>query len=119
MCSHYDYIYKTIKDTLEEEANVEEELAELKAYIYNPNNDVINNVTFLDETNIATIISDHYKLLNVNIPVESFENGEVDGIVDSINQILLYESMQKNGMNREDIAFICEVNKKIDMEECI
>jgi len=119
MCSHYDYIYKTIKDTLEEEANVEEELAELKAYIYNPNNDVINNVTFLDETNIATIISDHYKLLNVNIPVESFENGEVDSIVDSINQILLYEAMQKNGMNREDIAFICEVNKKIDMEECI
>ena len=119
MYSHYDYIYKTLKDSVGEDGDANQELLDLKEFIYNPNNDVINNITFLDESNIATIISDHYKLLNVNVPVESFENGEVDSIVDNINQILLFDALKRNNINREDIAFICEVNKKIDMEECI
>lgn len=119
MYSHYDYIYQTLKDNVGEEGDADQELNDLKEFIYNPNNDVINNIPFLDESNIATIISDHYKLLNVNIPVESFENGEVDSIVDNINQILLFDALKRNDINREDIAFICEVNKKIDMEECI
>ena len=119
MYSHYDYIYKTIKEKVGEEGNVDEDWNALKEFIYNPNNDVINNITFLDETNIATIISDHYKLLNINIPVENFENGEVDSIVDNINQILLFDSLKRNNIKVEDVAFICEVNKKIDMEECI
>lgn len=117
--SHYDYVYKALKDNLLEGETVEEELSKLKEFIYNPNNDVINNITFLDETSIATIISDHYKLLNVNIPVESFESGDIDSSVLNIEQILLFDSLKKNNINKEDVAFICEVNKKIDMEEYI
>lgn len=117
--SNYNYMIKLLTKenpsiTLEE---VQKTILDLKEFIYSPYNTIINNITITEEKNIPFIITDCYKLLNINITSENLnDNSSIDNMLDNIRIIDYSNILKRQQMDVGDIDYIIqidEINKKI------
>lgn len=108
--SNYLVFRKIFKDDKGDisDIDINQALFEMREFILSPYNNIINNITIGISKDIPLVISDRYKLLNFNIPIDSIA-GNVDGVIDNVYKIILYNKINDGGLEISDIMFINNV----------
>ncbi len=107
---------KLLKEENEEITNqeIDDKLKELKEFILYPNNNIINNITISDNSDIVTIILDKYKLMNINITGEQLEDTNIDSLISLVNKVLVNHYINSSNQSFEKINDACELKKVLD-----
>lgn len=114
-CSYYNYLIpcliKNNKTITQEE--MDEKIAELQEFINSPYNTLINNITILEDKDIALIIKDRYKLLGFTLEREDISPQTVDTLISTLEDI-------KTGINIKNIGIdINEINEMINLKKTL
>ena len=118
--SNYLYFVARTKE-LEDGADINEinkRYEELKFLVYNRNNYMLlSNLALLDERQIKQIISDKYTLENINIPMDSLTEDNIEKTIKDIDMLIDYEYFKLSGLKVEDIDLYIEYAKVKEKEE--
>lgn len=110
---YYEYMISCMikhqEDILQDE--MEQEIEKLKNFLNNPYNTIINNISFLEEKDIALIIKDRYKLLNFVIEKDNLDTGNLDSLISIVEDIQTNISLYNVGMNIKDIERLLKIQK--------
>lgn len=112
--SFYTYAYNIIKEHYREDTDVEieEELQELIKFIDQPYKVMLNNIKLIEEPNITSIISNRYKILNINVEKEDLEEN-LDSLMEDVEKIVNFNNIQRSNININNIEFIEKVKPMI------
>lgn len=115
--SFYTYSYNIIKEHYkdEPEVNVAAELQDLIDFINQPYKVMLNNIKLVEEPNIVSIISNKYKILNINIEEADLEEN-LEGLIADVERIVNKSNISRSGLKLNDIEFI-ETVKPIVMKK--
>ena len=115
--SFYNYTYKLVKKHFEDDPDVDtdEEIERLQAFIDQPYKVMLNNIKSIEEPDITSIISNRYKVLNINLEKEDLEEN-LDTLLSDAEKIVTCNNIRKSGLKDSDIEFVEKVialrNKK-------
>ena len=76
-----------------------------------PTHTLINNITIMEEKNMATIIKDRYKLLNFKVEKEDLELGNIDNLISTLELIKKGFDIKDSGLEVETLEEIIELKK--------
>ena len=109
--SFYNYTYKLIKKHYEDDSDVDvdEEFARLQAFIDQPYKVMLNNIKSIEEPEITSIVSNRYKILNINLEKEDIEEN-LDTLLSDAEKIVNYNNIKRSGLSFSDIEFVEKVN---------
>lgn len=111
--SFHNYISKTIikenPDITQDE--IEKEIIELEEFIKSPYNTFINNITILEEKDIAMIIKDRYSLLGFTIEKEQVDEENLDNIIATLEIIQMNINIKRSGLTVEKIGNLMDFQK--------
>ena len=82
----------------------------------NPYNNIINNITILEENDIAMIIKDRYKLLKFNIDKDDFNGKKVDNMISTLEHIVIDYNLKKANLKIQDIEEILEIKQALKLQ---
>lgn len=112
--SFYTYAYKLVKEQYkDEDVDVTEELQGLIDFINQPYKVMLNNINLAEEPDITSIISNRYKILNINLEQEDLEEN-LDTLMEDVEKIVDYYNIKKSNLNVDDIAFIEKVKPMLE-----
>lgn len=109
--SYYNYLTGCMIEnnkTITQE-KMDEQIKKLDEFLKNPYNNIINNLTFTDEKDIAMVIKDRYKLLNFNIKQEDFNIKNVDNLIATLENIVTSFYLKKTGLEVKKIEEILQI----------
>lgn len=114
--SFYTYAYKLVKDYYkdDEDVNISDELQGLIDFINQPYKVMLNNIKLIEEPDIKSIISNRYKILNINLEKEDLEEDSIESLIEDVEKIVNYNNINKCDLNIDDIAFIEKVKPMIE-----
>lgn len=116
--SFYTYAYQLIKERYKnDDIDPVEELQVLLDFINQPYKVMLNNMKLAEEPEIASIISNRYKILNIKLEKEDLEPDSIDAYTENIEKIVNYHNIVRSGLNVDDIAFIEKVKPMIEKIE--
>lgn len=106
--SYYDYLVEVIKkNNIEKEEDMKEEIKKLDVLLKYPYNTIINNISIIEEKNLKMIISDKYKLMNINIEQDDLDVSNIDNLITIVSNILLFKEIEDSKTTTEEISFLC------------
>lgn len=108
-----DVMIKHNKTITQEE--IDEQVKKLDEFLTNPYNTLINNLTILDEKDVALIIKDRYKLLEFIIERQDLEESNLETLMDTLEQIILGLNMKRVDIEPNDIENIFEIKKLLKL----
>lgn len=111
--SYYGYLVNCIirnNETITQE-EIDVIISNLDDFLKNPYNTIINNLTILEEKDVAIIIKDRYKLLNFMIEKEDISLNNVDNLVSTLDIIEKSFCMKRVGLTPELIEEILRLRK--------
>lgn len=115
---YYDFLVESMikndKEITQEEIN--EKIKRLDRFIKNPYNNLINNITFLEDKNMAMIIKDRYKLLNFNVEIEDFNEGNIESLISTLENIQIYFNMKKAKIKVEEMEQMVKIKKLLNLK---
>ena len=113
--SYYTYAYNLVKEHYKDDEmfDVESELKELIEFIDQPYKVMVNNIKLVEEPNIASIIANRYKILNINIEVENLEEENIESYIADVEKIVNYHNILRSGINLDDVTFVENVKPMI------
>lgn len=117
--SYYNYLTKIIienNNTISQD-KIDELIIGLDEFLKNPYNNIINNITILEENDIAMIIKDRYKLLNFNIEKEDFSVKNVNNLINTLEHIVIAYNLKKSNLKIQDIEEIIELMQALKIQE--
>ena len=94
---------------LKEFFNDDSKINEFAYFVLNPNNNIINNLTMLEEREIDTIIVDNYKLFNVNISKEALSKDNLDSLINDLEKIIINYRIKNLGIDVEELKNVKEI----------
>lgn len=103
---------KNQEDISQEEMDLK--IEELKEFLNNPYNTIINNISFLEEKDIVLIIKDRYKLLDFMIEKDDLDINNLDSLISTIEDIQMNINLYKSGINIKDIEQMQKMKKIIN-----
>ena len=111
--SFYKYLVGVIIEHDKEitQSEIDDFLKEFIEYVKFPYFTILNNITILDEKDIALIIKDRYKLLNFNIEKEDITENNLDNLLTDLEKIKMINNIRKAGLSVEEIQNLCEYKK--------
>lgn len=80
-------------------------------FIFNPNNDFLRETNALVEYNLTNIISEKYKLLDLNVTEESINKDNIDATLDILRYINLIQNISKSNISLNTIYNIYQMTK--------
>ncbi len=83
-------------------------------FLTNPHNNVLKNIKFSADSNVAMIIMDHYKLLEINLTEEGLGFEEIDNLTKALYVILNSYILDNAGLTIEFILDLFESKKLIE-----
>ncbi|MGN1338372.1 MAG: hypothetical protein ACI4WW_07860 [Candidatus Coprovivens sp.] len=83
-------------------------------YVDNPNVNVLKNVKFCSDTDVAMLIVDHYKMLNIDIDKDMLNLDNIDELIKLVNIIVYNSYLNKCGMNIDVILSLFESKRLIE-----
>ena len=92
---------------------IDELIKELDEFLKSPYNNIINNVTILEENDIAMIIKDRYKLLNFNIEKEDFSAKNTNNLIKTLENIIIARNIEKVNLKIQNIKEIIELKQAL------
>ncbi len=109
--SFYNYTYKLIKKHFEDDpdVDVDEEFERLQAFIDQPYKVMLNNIKSIEEPEITSIVSNRYKILNINLEKEDIEEN-LETLLSDTEKIVNYNNIKRSGLSFSDIEFVEKVN---------
>ncbi len=115
----YDYykknaIRKVFGITTYEEITKNSE--EFDLFAMDPTNIIIHGVRLFEDSNIAKVIMNKYRLDNINISEEDIEQDNLDGILEKINLVLRVNEIENSPTTVEKIWFMSQIEKIIALE---
>lgn len=115
--SYYNYLANCIIENNKNisQEKIDEQAKKINEFINNPYNNIINNLTILDETDIAMIIKDRYKLLNFNIKQEDFSAKNIESLIKILENILINFNIKRVGLKVQDIKELIEIKQTIKL----
>lgn len=113
--SFYTYAYKLIKEYYKDDTDIDitEELQGLIDFINQPYKVMLNNIKLAEEPDIKSIISNRYKILNINLEQEDLDELNIDSLIEDVQKIADYYNIKKSDLNMDDVAFITKVKPMI------
>ena len=113
---YYEYMIscmiKNQEDISQEEMDLK--IEELKEFLNNPYNTIINNIGFLEEKDVLLIIKDRYKLLDFMIEKDDLDINNLDSLISTIEDIQMNINLYKSGINIKDIEQMQKIQKIIN-----
>ena len=115
--SYYSYLAVCIIENNKNitQEKIDEQIRKLKDFINSPYNNLINNLTILDEKDIVIIIKDRYKLLDFNIKQEDFNERNMENLIKILKNILTSFNLKKVGLKVEYIKEMLEIKQALKM----
>lgn len=86
------------------------EFQSIEKFANNPYCKLLNNLTILDEKNIAVIISDRYRLLSFKVSKENFEENSLDAMIELAQTIKNGYDIKNSELTINEIEEICKIN---------
>ena len=113
--SYYNYLTKIMieNDNKITQEKIDELIKELDEFLKSPYNNIINNVTILEENDIAMIIKDRYKLLNFNIEKEDFSAKNTNNLIKTLENIIIARNIEKVNLKIQNIKEIIELKQAL------
>ena len=107
-CSHYLYIVKCMKKN-EKDGSFDLEHNKLIEFILNNENNIIKNISIIEQKDLPLIISDRYKLSNLNITKDNLESNDgIEEIISTADKIEIYNKIVLK-LNYDNIKFLVDV----------
>lgn len=107
--SFYGYAYKLIEDHYQDDdINVADELQGLISFIDQPYKVMLNNIKLVEVPEIESIISNRYKILNINLEKEDLVEN-TDSLIEDTQKIVDFYNIRKSGVVIDDIEFLEKV----------
>lgn len=108
--SYYIYHVKCLKNSLEE-ISVSDSISNLNDLLISPYNNLINNINIGDNKEVNVIISELYKLSNINLNSDSISDiSNLDNILGDLDKIFKYDLLMKNNINLDELLFVYNVS---------
>lgn len=108
VCQYYSVFARNIGT--KEEKNVNKELEDLYYFILNPNNNLINNITLLEDKDLALVIANNYRMFGINLTKEMLENN-LDGLINNIDTVIINYRLGKLNISISDLQNLEEFKK--------
>ena len=111
--SFYNYIADCMRevDKEVEEEEIDTTIKALREFVLWPYSTILNNISILENKDILSMIKDRYKLLGINITADDLDEGNLDMLIATVNNIEIGNNIKKNKIDVEEIKNICEFKK--------
>ena len=116
--SNYTYLRKILEEENNEitDEEIDNKRVFLEEFLFSNKLTILDNITILNETNIPSIISNRYKLLNLKIESEDIDNN-LDSIIETLRKIKIIDIISNSNVNIQEIEFQTEAKKMLDEEK--
>lgn len=108
--SYYIYLKKVIEKENEgitdEEINIK--ISSLKYFLLNPSLNILKNIKIKENVDIALLISDRYKLLNLNITKDDIENNTTS-LMDTLEKLKINNVIKNSNVTYEEFLFLFDI----------
>ncbi len=96
---------------------VKRNVADFETFLNDPNINVIKNIAFLGNDDVAVVIADHYKMLNINVDSDSLDPDTIDAYMKDLDIIIHNYYLDASGLDINFIINLFECKKIIDEEK--
>ncbi len=93
---------------------IKEMVKEFGQFLDNPNISVLNNLAFTVDQDVALIIIDHYKLLEINIDPNELTPEGIDGLRDALAVINISNALDEYDLSMDFIQNLFDAKKIIE-----
>ena len=94
---------------------VKETVKDFEAFLSDPNVMILRNVIFSVDSDVAEIIMDHYKLLEINLNRDNLTIDGIDEMLNYLKIIIISSCLDKNDISIDFILDLFESKKLIEM----
>jgi len=119
---YYSYNFfkrEIVKDVFELES-YEETInlcKEFDDFASNPTNIIINGINTFEESDVASVICNKYKLENINLEVADLDEDNIPALINKIDFVIRINKIENSDLSIEKIWFIVENNQIKEKEE--
>lgn len=112
----YKYLYKSNLDNFKNitEEEIQNNISKLQEFVRWPYFTILNNIKMSENKDVLLTVKDRYKLLNINIEKEDFEEDNMNNLEKIIEHIKTARNITKNRINLEELSYICEMKKVLN-----
>ena len=105
VASYYTNLVQYIKQQFNEieEVEIDKKINNLKSFLLSPYNTIITNLDISQEYNLPMIISDKYKLMNLQISIESLDSSNLDNLIAQVKMIIDYHYFRSMPVSLSEI----------------
>lgn len=106
--SSYYYLEEMFLNNLKEndDFSLEEEFERYFDFIYNPNNLFLTKINAFTTYDIADIVADKYRLLELNITKDNITKDSINSILDTVRFIKLVKNIDDGNLSLDKMNFI-------------
>ena len=111
--ANFNYFVKLLKEQNDVISmnEINSNIKELFKFVYCNDLNIINNISITEDKNIPQIISDRYRLVNINIGEDKISEETVDSYLKNLNNVILRYDIINNKINTEELEFIMYVKQ--------
>ena len=109
-CQYYSLLAKHFDKTDEESLN--KQINDLYYFTLNPNNNLINNTTILEDKDLATVIVNNYRIFGINLTKDMLEENNLETLIDNLKTVIINYQLKTLNISSETLKNI-ESFKKI------
>ena len=80
----------------------------MKKFLLSPNLNILKNIKIRDKVDISLLISDRYKLLNLNVTKEDIESNIVS-LMDTLEKIKISNVINNSKVSYEELLYLYKI----------
>ena len=106
-CSYYIYLRKIIENESEgiTDQEIHATISSLQEFLLTPNLNILKNIKIKESVDISLVISDRYKLLNLNITKDDIENN-ITNLMDTLEKLEISNIINNSPVTIEELLFL-------------
>lgn len=90
---------------------------EFDKFASNPTNIIINGINTFEESDVASVICNKYRLENINLEIADLDEDNIPALINKIDFVIRINKIENSDLSIEKIWFIVENNQIKEKEE--
>ena len=90
---------------------------EFDEFASNPTNIIINGINTFEETDVASVIANKYRLENINLELADLDEDSLEALKNKIDFVFRVHKIENSNLSVEKIWFIVQTDKIVEKEE--
>ncbi len=90
---------------------------EFDDFASNPSNIIINGINTFEETDVANVIANKYRLENINLELADLDEDSLEALKNKIDFVFRVHKIENSNLSVEKIWFIVQTDKLVEKEE--